>query len=83
MMENKADPANVRATRQRGCVGLLSNRFAEAEKYLRMAITLAPDDLRLRGPLVDPAPQNPRNGQAGPRRRRTGGRRATAAVAGP
>lgn len=44
MMENKADPANVRAARQRGYVGLLSNRFAEAEKYLRMAITLAPDD---------------------------------------
>jgi hypothetical protein len=40
----KTDPANVNAARQRGYVGLLSNRFADAEKYLKMALRLAPDD---------------------------------------
>ncbi|MEO3876568.1 aspartyl protease family protein [Nonomuraea sp. B12E4] len=40
----KTDPANVRAARQRGYVALLSNRFPEAEKYLTMALKLAPDD---------------------------------------
>jgi tetratricopeptide (TPR) repeat protein len=40
----KEDPNNVRAARQRGYVGLLSNRFPEAEKYLNMALNLAPDD---------------------------------------
>ncbi|MEU7855061.1 tetratricopeptide repeat protein [Nonomuraea sp. NPDC049141] len=40
----KTDPTNLRAARQRGYVGLLSNRFPEAEKYLRMALHLAPDD---------------------------------------
>lgn len=40
----KADPRNVHAARQRGYVGLLSNRFPEAEKYLEMALELAPDD---------------------------------------
>ncbi|MFD1542619.1 retropepsin-like aspartic protease [Nonomuraea guangzhouensis] len=38
------DPTNLRAARQRGYVGLLSNRFPEAEKYLKMALHLAPDD---------------------------------------
>ncbi|MFC5828691.1 tetratricopeptide repeat protein [Nonomuraea insulae] len=40
----KKDPKNVRAARQRGYIGLLGNRFADAEKYLKMAIGLAPDD---------------------------------------
>jgi hypothetical protein len=40
----KADPNNVQAARQRGYVGLLSNRFPEAEKYLTMALKLAPED---------------------------------------
>ncbi|NUT09746.1 MAG: tetratricopeptide repeat protein [Nonomuraea sp.] len=40
----KADPANLRAARQRGYVALLSNRFPDAEKYLKMAFDLAPDD---------------------------------------
>ncbi|PZG53224.1 hypothetical protein C1I98_05980 [Spongiactinospora gelatinilytica] len=40
----RKDPANLRAARQRGYVGLLSNRFADAEKYLKMAFDLAPDD---------------------------------------
>jgi tetratricopeptide (TPR) repeat protein len=40
----KTDPTNLRAARQRGYVGLLSNRFPEAEKYLNMALELAPSD---------------------------------------
>ncbi|MDF5758026.1 tetratricopeptide repeat protein [Spongiactinospora sp. TRM90649] len=40
----RRDPKNLRAARQRGHVGLLSNRFPDAEKYLKMAVDLAPDD---------------------------------------
>jgi hypothetical protein len=40
----RTDPMNVHAARQRGYVGLLSNRFPEAERYLTMALGLAPDD---------------------------------------
>ncbi|MFI6743556.1 aspartyl protease family protein [Nonomuraea sp. NPDC050451] len=40
----KTDPTNLHAARQRGYVGLLSNRFPDAEKYLKMALDLAPDD---------------------------------------
>lgn len=40
----KNDPANLKAARQRGYVGLLANRFPEAEKYLKMALELAPAD---------------------------------------
>ncbi|MFI7706549.1 aspartyl protease family protein [Nonomuraea sp. NPDC049480] len=40
----KTDPKNVHAARQRGYVGLLSNKFPDAERYLKMAIELAPDD---------------------------------------
>ncbi|GAA2600278.1 tetratricopeptide repeat protein [Actinomadura fulvescens] len=40
----KTDPTNLHAARRRGYVGLLGNRFAEAEKYLKMALRLAPDD---------------------------------------
>lgn len=40
----KTDPANVQAARQRGYVGLLANKFADAEKYLQKALELAPDD---------------------------------------
>ena len=40
----KNDPANLHAARQRGYVGLVSNRFPEAEKYLTMALALAPGD---------------------------------------
>ncbi|WP_433323129.1 tetratricopeptide repeat protein [Spirillospora sp. CA-294931] len=38
------DPANVHAARQRGHVGLLSNQFPDAEKYLKTALALAPAD---------------------------------------
>ncbi|HEV3362197.1 MAG TPA: aspartyl protease family protein [Pseudonocardiaceae bacterium] len=40
----KNDPANLNAARQRGYIGLLSNKFPDAEKYLTMALSLAPDD---------------------------------------
>lgn len=38
------DPKNAHAARQRGYVGLLGNQFADAEKYLKAALALAPDD---------------------------------------
>ncbi len=40
----KTDPTNLRAARQRGYVGLLANQFPDAEKYLKLALQLAPDD---------------------------------------
>lgn len=40
----RSDPTNVNAARQRGYVGLLSNQFPVAEKYLTMALKLAPSD---------------------------------------
>ncbi|MFD1931245.1 aspartyl protease family protein [Nonomuraea mangrovi] len=40
----KKDPKNLHAARQRGYVALLANRFADAEKYLKMALALVPDD---------------------------------------
>jgi tetratricopeptide (TPR) repeat protein len=40
----KKDPNNLRAARQRGYVGLLANKFPDAEKYLNMALKLAPED---------------------------------------
>lgn len=49
----KKDPTNLHAARQRGSVGLLSNRFAEAEKYLNMALKLAPEDKETNALLGD------------------------------
>jgi tetratricopeptide (TPR) repeat protein len=49
----KTDPTNLRAARQRGYVGLLSNRFPEAEKYLTMALDLAPSDKETNRLLAD------------------------------
>ncbi|MUN36888.1 tetratricopeptide repeat protein [Actinomadura litoris] len=40
----KKDPKNVHAARRRGYVGLLGNKFPDAEKYLTMALGLAPAD---------------------------------------
>lgn len=40
----RTDPTNLHAARRRGYVGLLANQFPDAEKYLKMAIALAPDD---------------------------------------
>ncbi|MFI6505360.1 tetratricopeptide repeat protein [Nonomuraea typhae] len=40
----RKDPKNLHAARGRGYVGLLGNRFPEAEKYLKTALALAPDD---------------------------------------
>jgi len=49
----KKDPTNVHAAQQRGYVGLLSNRFPEAEKYLTMALKLAPEDKNTNKLLAD------------------------------
>ncbi|GLY85827.1 hypothetical protein Airi02_037560 [Actinoallomurus iriomotensis] len=49
----KKDPDNAHAARQRGYVALLSNRFADAEKYLTSAVRLAPDDGQAKKWLVD------------------------------
>ncbi|MFB4278388.1 aspartyl protease family protein [Nonomuraea sp. MTCD27] len=40
----KRDPKNLHAARRRGHVALLANRFADAEKHLKTALALAPDD---------------------------------------
>ncbi|MCW6005759.1 tetratricopeptide repeat protein [Micromonospora sp. CPCC 205371] len=40
----KNDPTNLHAARRRGLVALLANKFPEAEKYLTMALKLAPSD---------------------------------------
>jgi hypothetical protein len=49
----ETDPRNVRAARQRGYVGLLGNKFPDAEKYLGMALELAPDDRETNHFLAD------------------------------
>ncbi|MGI5204488.1 tetratricopeptide repeat protein [Spirillospora sp. CA-108201] len=49
----KTDPGNLHAARQRGYVGLLSNKFPEAEKFLTMALKLAPDDKETNALLGD------------------------------
>ena len=49
----KNDPQNVHAARQRGYVGLLANKFPDAETYLKLAITLAPDDKEANQFLAD------------------------------
>jgi tetratricopeptide (TPR) repeat protein len=40
----RKDPTNLHAARRRGHIGLLGNKFPDAEKYLKMALDLAPDD---------------------------------------
>ena len=49
----RKDPANLHAARRRGVVALLSNRFPEAERFLTMALRLAPDDRETNGYLGD------------------------------
>ena len=49
----KNDPANLHAARQRGHVGLLANQFPDAEKYLTMALKLAPEDKETNALLGD------------------------------
>ncbi|MFC0041415.1 tetratricopeptide repeat protein [Actinomadura rayongensis] len=49
----KSDPENLRAARQRGYVGLLANKFADAEKYLTTALRIAPDDKETNALLGD------------------------------
>ncbi|MFC6880873.1 MULTISPECIES: retropepsin-like aspartic protease [Actinomadura] len=47
------DPNNARANAQRGYIALLSNRFADAEKFLMKAIGLAPGDVFSKQQLAD------------------------------
>ncbi|TDD80064.1 aspartyl protease family protein [Actinomadura rubrisoli] len=47
------DPDNARAHAQRGYIALLSNRFADAEKFLTKAVALAPDDRFSKEKLAD------------------------------
>ncbi|WP_433177522.1 tetratricopeptide repeat protein [Actinoallomurus sp. CA-150999] len=49
----RKDPNNAHAVRQRGYIALLSNRFADAEKYLTSAVRLAPDDKQAKQWLAD------------------------------
>ena len=49
----RKDPNNAHAARQRGYIALLSNRFVDAERYLTLAVRLAPDDLDAKQWLVD------------------------------
>jgi tetratricopeptide (TPR) repeat protein len=49
----KKDPTNMHAARRRGYVGLLGNEFPDAEKYLTMALKLAPDDKETNALLGD------------------------------
>ncbi|XVQ11560.1 aspartyl protease family protein [Spirillospora sp. CA-255316] len=49
----KKDPTNLHAARQRGYVGLLGNKFPDAEKYLMMALKLAPSDKQTNALLGD------------------------------
>jgi predicted Zn-dependent protease len=49
----RKDPTNLHAVRQRGYVGLLRNKFPEAEKYLKMALRLAPSDRETNQRLAD------------------------------
>ncbi|MGW3350939.1 aspartyl protease family protein [Nonomuraea rubra] len=49
----RRDPGNLHAARRRGYVGLLSNRFPDAEKYLKLAVELAPGDKEAHSLLGD------------------------------
>ncbi|WP_440107759.1 aspartyl protease family protein [Streptosporangium sp. H16] len=49
----RKDPGNVHAARQRGYVGLLANRFPDAERYLKIAVELAPGDKQANRLLAD------------------------------
>ncbi|GAA0363622.1 tetratricopeptide repeat protein [Actinoallomurus spadix] len=49
----RKDPNNGHAARQRGYIALLSNRFADAQKYLTLAVGLAPDDTQAKQWLAE------------------------------
>lgn len=49
----RQDPNNAHAARQRGHIALLSNRFADTEKYLTLAVRLAPEDRQAKKLLAD------------------------------
>lgn len=66
------DPGNVRAASQRGYVGLLANRFADAEKYLKIALDLAPGDQAIHRFLADCYTRQDRFAAAAPHWRAAG-----------
>ncbi|GAA1554758.1 hypothetical protein GCM10009678_42120 [Actinomadura kijaniata] len=68
----RQDPGNVHAARRRGHVGLLSNRFPEAEKYLTTALNLAPDDKQTNRLLADCYTRQDKFSLAAPRWQATG-----------
>ncbi|MFC6930646.1 tetratricopeptide repeat protein [Actinomadura yumaensis] len=68
----KKDPENAHAARQRGYVGLLGNKFPEAEKYLTMALNLAPDDKQTNRLLADCYTRQDKLSLAAPRWRAAG-----------
>lgn len=49
----KNDPTSLNAARQRGYIALLSNTFPDSEKYLSMALALAPADAQTNSLLAD------------------------------
>jgi hypothetical protein len=49
----RQDPGNEHALAQRGYIALLSNQFADAQKFLTQAIRLAPGDAFSAGKLAD------------------------------
>ncbi|TDD80062.1 retropepsin-like aspartic protease [Actinomadura rubrisoli] len=49
----RKDPKNAHANAQRGYIALLSNRFADAEKFLTKAVTVAPGDTFSKERLAD------------------------------
>jgi len=63
----KKDPKNVHAARQLGYLELLVNRFPEAEKYLKLAIELAPGDKEANRFLADCYTRQDRFSLAAPR----------------
>lgn len=68
----KRDPKNVHAASRRGYVGLLSNRFADAEKYLGKAVELAPGDKEIHRMLADCYTRQDQFGRAAPHWRAAG-----------
>ncbi|MEV6241348.1 tetratricopeptide repeat protein [Lentzea sp. NPDC051838] len=68
----RRDPQNVHAATRRGYVALLSNRFADAEKYLGRAVALAPGDKQVNRMLADCFTRQDEFGRAAPHWRAAG-----------
>ncbi|WP_242911407.1 retropepsin-like aspartic protease [Actinomadura terrae] len=68
----RGDPDNAHANAQRGYIALLSNRFADAEKFLAKAVNLAPGDVFSKERLADCYVRQDRFAQAVPLLRAAG-----------